>query len=50
MPPTTRATRQQIAAQLAPLLPMRMFAEESWLMVGTNFDKWKTVRQMRFRS
>lgn len=47
--PQPLATRQQVAAQLAPLLPMRMFAEEAWLMVGTNSDTWKTVRQMRLR-
>ena len=46
--PQPLAARRQIAAQLAPLLPMRMIAEEAWLMVGTNSDTWKTVRQMRF--
>jgi 2'-5' RNA ligase len=45
--PQPLATRRQVTAQLAPLLPVHLVAEEAWLMVGTNFDTWKVVRQMR---
>jgi hypothetical protein len=45
--PQPLAIRRQVTAQLAPLLPVHLVAEEAWLMVGTNFDTWKVVRQMR---
>jgi hypothetical protein len=41
-------TRQQIAAQLEPVLPIRTVAAEGWLMVGDNISTWTVVREMRF--
>jgi 2'-5' RNA ligase len=47
--PESRMTRQQIAMQLDPLLPIRIAADEAWLMVGSNSSTWETVRRIRFR-
>jgi hypothetical protein len=33
--------------QLDPLLPIRIAADEAWLMVGSNSSTWETVRRMR---
>jgi hypothetical protein len=42
-------TRQHIAMQLDSLLPIRIAADEAWLMVGSNSSTWETVRRIRFR-
>jgi 2'-5' RNA ligase len=47
--PESRMTRDQIAMQLDPLLPIRVAADRAWLMVGSTPRKWTTVRRMRFR-
>jgi 2'-5' RNA ligase len=39
--------RQDLVTQLGTELPIRIRAEEAWLMVGTNSSSWKIVRQMR---
>jgi hypothetical protein len=31
------------------LLPIRIAADEAWLMVGSNSSTWETVRRIRFR-
>jgi 2'-5' RNA ligase len=47
--PESRMTRQQIAMQLDPLLPIRIAADEAWLMVGSNSSTWETVRRIHLR-
>jgi len=39
--------RQELVAQLDTELPIRVRAEEAWLMVGANSTSWKIVRRMR---
>ena len=47
MPPS-RMTLQKVAARLEGVLPVRILAEEVWLMVGSNSSTWTTVRSIRF--
>jgi 2'-5' RNA ligase len=39
--------RQDLVTKLGTQMPIRIRAEEAWLMVGTNASSWKIVRQMR---
>jgi 2'-5' RNA ligase len=38
--------RQDLVTRLGPELPIRVRAEEAWLMVGANSSSWKIVRRM----
>ena len=38
--------RQDLVTRLGPELPIRLRAEEAWLMVGANSSSWKVVRRM----
>lgn len=38
--------RQELVTQLDTELPIRVRAEEAWLMVGANSSSWKIVRRM----
>ncbi len=39
--------RQDLATQLRRELPIRVRAEEAWLMLGANSSTWEIVRRMR---
>jgi len=39
--------RRDLAIQLATELPIRVKAEQAWLMVGANSSSWQIVRRMR---
>ena len=47
--PESGMTREEIATQLEPLLPIGVVADRAWLMVGSNSGTWSTMREMRFR-
>ena len=39
--------RRDLAIELATELPIRVKAEQAWLMVGANSSSWQIVRRMR---
>lgn len=47
--PESGMTRQQVEAQIEPLLPIRLVAEKAWLLVGSNAITWTIAREMNFK-
>ncbi len=46
--PQLHSVTQRMVDQLAPLLPIKLRAEQAWLMVGDNTHGWERVRRMPF--
>ena len=47
--PQLHSATQRIADTLAPLLPIRLHADQAWLMVGDNKTRWTRLRRLPFR-
>ncbi len=47
--PQLHSARQRIADTLAPLLPIRLHADQAWLMVGDSKTRWNRIRRLPLR-
>lgn len=46
--PQVHSATQRIADTLAPVLPIKLHADQAWLMVGDTKSRWKRIRRLPF--